>query len=294
MTVATVQSVANRVGGAPAEPDLVQGTPDWDLHLPATAVDAKDADTPDAWVPRDPRIQRLTGRHPLNCEAPMDVLMASGFITPPSIHYVRNHGAVPKIHWGNHRIHINGLVDKPLTISMDELVAMPSVTLPVGADAVGFQKGPYILLSTYTLHWSPYSIQCSPLYAPFECYIATKHDTQSVVRHQCHPQQPSGALPAHPPITASYTSLSCILHHLQLLFSRRSVQPMLLDINALASHCLILFASAALTACCPATPGNPSLCWQPPQGGEHAQEIHWLQLGSLCCLNLTLDWCTLE
>ena len=46
------------------------------------------------WVPRDPRILRLTGRHPLNCEPPMDVLMSYGFITPPSVHYVRNHGPV--------------------------------------------------------------------------------------------------------------------------------------------------------------------------------------------------------
>lgn len=61
----------------------------------------------------------------------MDALMASGFITPPSLHYVRNHGAVPKLTWANHRITINGLVDKPLTLSMDELIAMPSVTLPV-------------------------------------------------------------------------------------------------------------------------------------------------------------------
>jgi nitrate reductase (NAD(P)H) len=74
---------------------------------------------------------RLTGRHPLNCEPPMDVLMASGFITPPSIHYVRNHGAVPKLAWESHTITINGLVEQQLTISMDELVAMPSVTIPV-------------------------------------------------------------------------------------------------------------------------------------------------------------------
>jgi nitrate reductase (NAD(P)H) len=71
--------------------------------VPATAVDAKDADTPDNWVPRDPRIVRLTGRHPLNCEPAMQDLMAAGFITPPSIHYVRNHGAVPKLDWATHR-----------------------------------------------------------------------------------------------------------------------------------------------------------------------------------------------
>jgi DMSO/TMAO reductase YedYZ molybdopterin-dependent catalytic subunit len=61
----------------------------------------------------------------------MDVLMASGFITPPSIHYVRNHGAVPKLVWESHTITINGLVEQQLTISMEDLVAMPSVTIPV-------------------------------------------------------------------------------------------------------------------------------------------------------------------
>ena len=54
-------------------------------------------------MPRDPRIVRLTGRHPLNCEPRMADLMAAGFVTPPSIHYVRNHGAVPRIEWGAHR-----------------------------------------------------------------------------------------------------------------------------------------------------------------------------------------------
>lgn len=107
------------------------GSADWDLHVPAAGVDAKDADTPDNWVPRDPRIQRLTGRHPLNCEPPMEDLMASGFITPPSLHYVRNHGAVPRLTWQDHRLTINGLVDTPYTLTMDELVALPSVTLPI-------------------------------------------------------------------------------------------------------------------------------------------------------------------
>lgn len=55
-------SLACSVGGAPAEEPLKPGTEQWDLHLPAAAVDAKDADTPDNWIPRDPRIQRLTGR----------------------------------------------------------------------------------------------------------------------------------------------------------------------------------------------------------------------------------------
>jgi nitrate reductase (NAD(P)H) len=140
MTVAPVASLAHTRQGAPFEEPLLQGTDAWAAHVPATAVDAKDADTPDNWVPRDPRILRLTGRHPLNCEPPMDALMGSGFITPPSIHYVRNHGAVPKLEWSTHRIEVNGLVDKPLSISMDELLQMPAVRKPITLVCAGNRR----------------------------------------------------------------------------------------------------------------------------------------------------------
>lgn len=67
---------------------VCSGSDDWKLHEPSEVIDAKDADTPDNWIPRHPSILRLTGRHPLNCEPPMDLLMASGFITPASLHLV--------------------------------------------------------------------------------------------------------------------------------------------------------------------------------------------------------------
>jgi len=53
--------------------------------------------TPDAWIPRDPRMVRLTGKHPFNAEANLRDLYAQGFITPSSLFFVRNHGAVPII-----------------------------------------------------------------------------------------------------------------------------------------------------------------------------------------------------
>ena len=57
--------------------------------------DPKDASTPDAWVKRNPALVRLTGRHPFNVEPPLPLLEAHGHSTPASLHYVRNHGAVP-------------------------------------------------------------------------------------------------------------------------------------------------------------------------------------------------------
>jgi len=40
---------------------------------------------------------RLTGRHPFNAEAKLQDLFSQGFITPSSLFFVRNHGAVPEI-----------------------------------------------------------------------------------------------------------------------------------------------------------------------------------------------------
>lgn len=80
--------LAARMLGAPAEPAIPKDSKDFRLHDPAQEVDVKDADTPDNWVPRNPKILRLTGRHPLNCEAPMEDLMSAGFVTPVSLHLV--------------------------------------------------------------------------------------------------------------------------------------------------------------------------------------------------------------
>lgn len=56
-----------------------------------------DKTTPDAHVPRDPRLIRLTGVHPFNVEAPLTALFKEGFLTSPELFYVRNHGAVPDV-----------------------------------------------------------------------------------------------------------------------------------------------------------------------------------------------------
>ena len=42
------QSLAVTLGGAPFEPELCPGDADYELHVPASTIDKKDADTPDA------------------------------------------------------------------------------------------------------------------------------------------------------------------------------------------------------------------------------------------------------
>lgn len=146
----------------PKEDELVLGSDTWKMHVPALHVDKKDADTPDNWVKRDPRILRLTGRHPLNCEPTMQDLMASGFITPPSIHYVRNHGAVPKLTWDAHRINIGGMVGKPCSLTMDELVKLPTVTIPVTLVCAGNRrKEENMLKKSIGFNWGPCAVSTS-------------------------------------------------------------------------------------------------------------------------------------
>ncbi|KAK4515935.1 histone H2B [Mucor velutinosus] len=109
-------------------------------RAPTGFIDAKDIGTPDAHVSRDPNITRLTGKHPLNAETPIPLLMDHGFITPNSLHIVRNHGPVPQNQWDTHRITISGLVNKPITITMDDILHLPSHTLPVTICCAGSRR----------------------------------------------------------------------------------------------------------------------------------------------------------
>lgn len=99
-----------------------------------------DIGTTDEWIGRSPALIRLTGKHPLNCEPKLESLYDQGFITPISIHYVRSHGRVPKLPWDTHKVNITGFVSNPRSFSMDELVSMPSVTIPVTLTCAGNRR----------------------------------------------------------------------------------------------------------------------------------------------------------
>ncbi|CAF1468749.1 unnamed protein product, partial [Didymodactylos carnosus] len=71
-------------------------------------VDVRDLNTPDNWIVRDPELIRLTGNHPFNCELPLTKLLQCSFWTPIRLHFVRNHGYVPKIDWNEHRVRVCG------------------------------------------------------------------------------------------------------------------------------------------------------------------------------------------
>jgi len=69
---------------------------------------------------------------PFNAEAPPEAL--HGEVTPTGMHYVRSNFALPE-HDG--RLIVGGSVDRPLTLTLDDLRAMPSVTRLVTLECAG-------------------------------------------------------------------------------------------------------------------------------------------------------------
>lgn len=51
-----------------------------------------------------------------------------GIITPSALHFERHHNGVPAIESDRHRLLIHGLVDRPLMLSMSDLVRFPSTS----------------------------------------------------------------------------------------------------------------------------------------------------------------------
>lgn len=130
-------------------------------HL-ATEIDDRDKDSPDAWIPRHPALVRLTGKHPFNCEPPIGMLLDQGFLTPVSLHYVRNHGKCPQMDWDSHRLRISGLVEKELVLTMDELVALPSVTMPITLVCAGNRrKEENMIKQTIGFSWGSAAHSCN-------------------------------------------------------------------------------------------------------------------------------------
>jgi sulfite oxidase len=82
------------------------------IAMPKTAM------TWEMWGKRDDMTVR--GRLPYNAEPPAAVL-ASSDITPADAFYARNHGPIPDIAPRQWRLTVGGRVDRPLTVTFDQL-----------------------------------------------------------------------------------------------------------------------------------------------------------------------------
>ncbi|EAQ83662.1 hypothetical protein CHGG_10066 [Chaetomium globosum CBS 148.51] len=96
-------------------------------------IEEQDQFTPDNWLPRCPDLIRLTGKHPMNAEPTITRLHEGGLITPNELHYIRNHGAVPRLLWEFHRLDVthNNIT---LSLTMDQLktrYAASTINIPI-------------------------------------------------------------------------------------------------------------------------------------------------------------------
>lgn len=138
----------------PSKEKIAKAKDMWDIK---DSPDYRDVGTPDEWIPRDGRLVRLTGRHPFNVEPPLRELNKSRFITPSSLHYVRNHGAVPDLKWETHKVSFGGEgLPNGFEIGMDELAAMPPRVLPVTLVCAGNRrKEQNMIRQTIGFNWGP-------------------------------------------------------------------------------------------------------------------------------------------
>ncbi|PHH81994.1 hypothetical protein CDD83_3393 [Cordyceps sp. RAO-2017] len=119
-----------------------------------------DQKTPDSHVERDERLVRLTGSHPFNAEAPLNELYDEGFITSENLHYVRNHGPVPRCEDGDAFdwvFTVEGMVAQPLTLSLKDLLdSHEQLTYPVTLVCAGNRrKEQNVVRKTKGFSWGP-------------------------------------------------------------------------------------------------------------------------------------------
>ncbi|OHW98199.1 nitrate reductase [Colletotrichum incanum] len=107
-------------------------------HKQQISIDEADQFTPDNWLPRSQDLIRLTGKHPLNAEPRLTKLFDAGLITSNELHYVRNHGPVPRLLWEFHEIDVE---HGTLVLSMDQLKNdFEAINIPVFLACDGMRR----------------------------------------------------------------------------------------------------------------------------------------------------------
>ncbi|KAK5943376.1 hypothetical protein PMZ80_004383 [Knufia obscura] len=124
------------------------------------SIEAQDAMTPDNWIPRSGNLVRRTGQHPLNAEPRLEAMFKAGLITPNELHYVRNHGAVPRLFWDTHVLDV---CDGALKLSMDDLAGrFEPINMPVALACDGNRRGELNKLKkSKGFDWGPGAVSCA-------------------------------------------------------------------------------------------------------------------------------------
>jgi sulfane dehydrogenase subunit SoxC len=111
--------------GAPAAARAEDGLPPWTTAQGGLVAGYG---TPSAF--EKSVIRRIRDKQPLptiiSTMTPLQDL--TGIVTPNGLHHARCHAGVPTIDPDQHRLLVHGLVDRPLSFGMDDLVRFPSVS----------------------------------------------------------------------------------------------------------------------------------------------------------------------
>lgn len=142
----SIDGISNSVSTPPSSVTELEDLPQY--HLPPKiflkSVLKEDLKTPDSHVERDSRLIRLTGTHPFNCEPPLSDLYNEGFLTSENLHYVRNHGPVPRCDdddADNWTFTVEGMVDHPFTLSVRDLIdEYEQLTYPITLVCAGNRR----------------------------------------------------------------------------------------------------------------------------------------------------------
>lgn len=123
-----VLSAIPAVAGEGAKPDpLITDVQDWNRYL-GDGVDKRPYGTPSKFeknvIRRDVSWLTASAESSVNF-TPLHEL--DGIITPSGLCFERHHSGVAEINPADHRLMINGLVEKPLVFTMDDIKRMPRV-----------------------------------------------------------------------------------------------------------------------------------------------------------------------
>ncbi len=121
-------AAAPAIAGEPAKPDpLITELQDWSRYL-GDGVDKRPYGSPSKFekgvVRRDVSWLTASAESSVNF-TPLHEL--DGIITPSGLCFERHHSGIAEINPADHRLMINGLVDKPLVFTMEDIKRMPRV-----------------------------------------------------------------------------------------------------------------------------------------------------------------------
>jgi sulfite oxidase len=89
-------------------------------------------------IETDPRL-RVRLEAPLNAEPAPDALIES-FRTPNEIFFIRNHGDIPEVDPGAYRLTVDGLVEAPLSLSLEDLRRFSRTTVGATLQCAGNRR----------------------------------------------------------------------------------------------------------------------------------------------------------